>query len=374
MSTELVIGKQNSNISRSPYGPLGPFASPNQGRSLLSNDEFGRVLSFLGPIDLARSEIVCRNWDRFINYTGQWRQQCKTLLGVSTNEDLEKYRPKSPSSKGSLQMLVSSMIDGSVYESYIGKIGPVPRIPKEISLTRWNEADPCDPTKKIGTEYVWMYRPSHIEISVPRNSPLYLDGPDDANNPEAPRLIERTPEKAEGLLIRLAKKAMPVIKLKVPVTINNIEQLFKRPKIGNPSKYDLVWDKIVEQHGNKRIVAGWTCIKKEVIGRNLTYVQQLALANEKGVVPSDLATRILANCWGHVRSGEANVYPDGRNPLTLARTSTLTRCSQGNAWPTDCGAGGPSGLGVYSSDEGLIGFDLVGVGVALPAEVEAIGP
>ena len=369
MST-LIIGKQNSNLAPSAYGSLGPFASQKKAGSLCGND-FRHILSFLGPKDLARSEKVCRNWDRFINSTGQWKQQCKIQLDVSTDDELEKFRPRSLSYKGSVKLLVSSIIDDDVYKFYIGIVGPVPRIPEAISLSQWNVPDPCDPTKTIGTEYFWMYRPSHIEISVPENSPLYLNGPDDITKSDAPRLMERTPEKTEGLVIGLAKGAIPKIKLKVPVTINNIEELFKRPKIGNPSKYGYICKTIVKQHGNKRIKAGWTCIKKEVIGRGLSYPLQLKRAKEKEVVPSDLVTRILANCWRHTRSGKANVYLDGYNPYIFACTSTITYDSQGNNWPSGCGAGGPSGLDVLN--KALRNND-VGVAVELPAEVQAFGP
>jgi len=364
MST-LIIEKQNSNIVPSAYGSLGPFASQKKAKSLCGN-EFGHILSFLGPKDLARSEKVCLNWNRFINSTGQWKQQCKIQLGVSTNDELEKFRPKSLSYKGGVKLLVSSIIDDDVYKFYIGKVGPVPRIPEAISLSQWNVPDPCDPTKTIGTEYFWMYRPSHIEISVPENSPLYLNGPDDITKSDAPRLMERTPEKTEGLVIGLAKGAIPKIKLKVPVTINNIEELFKRPKTGNPSKYKSISNKIVEQHGNKRIEAGWTCIKKAVIGLDLPYVQQLELANKKGVVPSDLVTRILANCWGHIRSGKAKIYLDGQYPYTFARTSTLIRDSRDKNWSSGCGDGGPSGLSIICRS---LDNAFVGMGVELSAKV-----
>ena len=369
MTTELVIGDIGSNTSQSGYDHLESFACQNK-RISLSDDTFGYVLSFLGPHDLGCSEKVCRYWNGFIKSNKIWEQNCMILLGVSNYEDLEKYRPSSPSSKESVKRLVSQIIDPHVYSLYIGDVGPAPAIPNEISLTKWNEADPCDPTKKVGSGYFWMYRPSYIEISVSNKSPLYLDGPDDLSKPDAPKLMERAPEYTEGLLIRLAKKALPEIKIKVPMTINNFGQLFGHSKIGNRPKYNYITDALLEQHGNKRIKEGWACIKKEVIGRNLSYPEQLALADQTGVVLSDLATRILANLWNHARSGDAKTYLDRHDPSTFARTSTPF-VAEGNEFPSGCGDGGDSGLGVYTH---FFDNETVGLGVELPSEISVIGP
>lgn len=351
MSTNLIIGGQNSSANQPDYGYFGPFASQTEAIST-SSDAFSHILSFLEPKDLACSERVCRSWNRFIHSTDLWKRQCQIRLGIPAATDPKGYLPKCPSYKKSLQLISSSILDGSVYEFYIGKVGQVPRIPEEISLKKSNEPDPCDPTKTVGTEYVWMYCPPYIETDLKGFS---LDKPDDPNDLEAPKLIRRESENKV---------------LKVPVTINNIVELFKCPKTGNPSTYEYIWDKIIEQHGNKRIPAGWICMRKNVIGRNQSFARQQALAKESGVVIPQLLQRILFNFMEHVRSRRANVYPDGQYPYTFARTSTLT--PQGNDWPSGCGGGGPLGLRVndHSYD-----YDCVGVAVALPAEeVQAIGP
>jgi hypothetical protein len=100
-----------------------------------------------------------------------------------------------------------------------------------------------------------------------------------------------------------------------------------------------------------------------VIGRERPFAEQQALANTHGVVIPHLQERILFNFLEHARS-EANVYPDGQDPWTYARTSTITRDEQGDEWSSGCGAGGSSGLCVGS----IIGYVCVGVAVALPAE------
>ena len=97
--------------------------------------------------------------------------------------------------------------------------------------------------------------------------------------------------------------------------------------------------------------------------------QQQAAETEAGVGIPQLGHRILFN---FLRHAETNTYPDGQDPWTFARTSTLTVDSQGTAWPSGCGGGGPSGL--YVSRLFIGGHDDVGVAVALPAEVQAIGP
>ena len=112
-------------------------------------------------------------------------------------------------------------------------------------------------------------------------------------------------------------------------------------------------------------------MREGVIGRNLTFAQQQAAATAAGVVIPQLGHRILFNFLRHAEA-EANTYPDGRNPWTFARTSTLTVDSQGVAWPSGCGGGGPSGLHVNSHYFDVV-HDYVGVAVALPAEVQAIG-
>ena len=109
-------------------------------------------------------------------------------------------------------------------------------------------------------------------------------------------------------------------------------------------------------------------MRKDLIGRNLPFHEQQALANENGVIIPDLLQRILFNFLEHIGT---NIYPDGSDPWTYARTTTLIQDGHGNDWPSGCGAGGPSGLRVCGH---FFDYDYVGVGVALAAEVPAIGP
>lgn len=194
-----------------------------------------------------------------------------------------------------------------------------------------------------------------------------LDKPDDSNDLEAPQLIPRKEELVEAFVRKIGLGAQPKKQvLKVPVTINNIVKLFKRPKAGHSSTYSYIWERIVEEHGNERISPGWTCMRVGVIGRNLSFKQQKALASTNGVVLSELLPRILFNFLEHARS-ETNVYPDGQDPWTHARTSTSMLDSNGNAWLLGCGPGGPSGLGVSHR---IFDGGNVGVAVALPEEVQ----
>ncbi len=318
-------------------------------------DAFGRVLSFLGPKDLASLESVSKTFSQVIHLTHQWKKQCQIQLGLSPETDPEEYLPEGPSYKRRLGLMFANILDESVYERHMGKVGPVPRIPEEISLKKWNAPDPCDPSKKIGREYVWMYCSSYIETNAKGFS---LDKTEDPNDPEAPELIRR-----ESVLGVNSENTA----LKVPVTINNIVKLFKFPKTGNSSTYSSIWKSIVEQHGNKRIPAGWICMRRDVIGRALSFNQQQALAKERGVVLSELLPRILFNFLTHVRSKEVNVYPDGLAPLTYARTSTLTRDSGDRVCSSACGGGDPFGLLVCNARP--FGHGDVGVAVALPATV-----
>ena len=108
-------------------------------------------------------------------------------------------------------------------------------------------------------------------------------------------------------------------------------------------------------------------MREEVIGRHQTFNQQQAATTQAGVVIPQLGHRIL---FDFLRHAETNIYPDGQNPWTYARTSTLTIDPRGTAWPPACGGGGPSGLIV----DDRINRDEVGAAVALPAEVQAIAP
>jgi len=343
-----------------PTMPAGASGNAVQkGRQIpLKVCELYLVFNFLEPKDLGRLEQVSKTFEDAVGY--QWRSLCRMQLGLSPGPNLGPLLPAGLSPKASSLFLSKTILDEEVYRRHIGDVEPAPPISRLSFFNQRNQPDPCDPTKQIGSEYVLMYLPESVTIN---QSGVSLDKADDPNDSEAPRLIRR-----EGSSSGPGAQSENTT-LKVAVTINNIVELFKCPKTGNPSTFSYIWDQIVDQHGNKRIPAGWICMRRDVIGRNLPFAQQQALANEKGVVLSELLPRILFNFLAHVRSKKAGVYPDGQDPWTYARTSTITRDSGGTNWPSGCGAGGPSGLFVSS----FIVFDRVGVAVALPAEVQAIG-
>jgi hypothetical protein len=339
MSICLSIEKQNPYIDSSTYHCFAPFVSQTSVRPPGPN-KFSPVFAFLGLEDLGCSEKVCRTWQQFI-YATQWKSQCQVQLGFSPKMDPKQYLPN-PSYKKSLQLIFSDILGKSVYEHHLGKVGPGPSIPKEIFLN-WKKEDPCDPKKMIGKEYVLMYVPDYIEVT--HLDGFSLDKPDNPNDPEAPKLIKK-----EGFIDRCAKTVGLGAKsknkvLKIPMTINNIIELFKHPKPGKPSTYSYIWENITEQHGNKRIPAEWIYIRRCPVGRNLPFLQQEELAKEKKVIISSLQHRILFNFLEYVRIG---IYPDGQHPLTYVHTSTRTLDSQGNDWPSGCGGGeASSGLLIY---------------------------
>ena len=317
---------------------------------------FDAVLNYLGPKDLALGERICKSWRQFIAEENHWKKQCQWQLNISSHIDPQHYFPTSPSYKETLKLVLSRVFDAGTYRYYLrAEIGPVPRIPEAISLKKWNERDPCDLTKTIGESYVWMYSPQDIEVVADASFPYQLDKPNDTDG-EAPRLIPQ------------AKPETKV--LKVANTINNVEILFNHPKRGNPSKFSYISQLVHQQHGNKRFPSGWICMRKDVIGRNEDFAQQQTTAQTLRVVLHPLLYRINLNFLIHVSSGKANVYLDRQQPYTYARTSTIVLDEQGNAWPSGCGAGGPSGLIVHADD---LDPGSVGVAVALPAEVQGLG-
>lgn len=326
------------------YGDYGPFANNAKGLSLTA-DIFGYMLSFLKPNELAALESVCKNWERFINT--QWPKHCQIQMGLSSEINFTEYLP-CPSYKDSLKLIFSSILAEDVYRRYVGEIGPVPKIPEAISLKKWNEPDPCDKRTTIGKEYYWMYCPSYIEIE---REGVDLDKPDDPNDPEAPRLIQADQSEKKTL--------------KVAVTINNIIEVFKHPKTGNPANCEKIWDQITSQHGNKRLASGWIPMRWKVVGRTLTFPEHQTFAKKHGVTPSQLGHRMLFNFLCKARY---NVYPDGVNPRTYALTDTLTYDEQNNPWVSLCGIGGPSGLWVGRF---LMGCSNIGAAMTLPVEVQA---
>ncbi|HSX14212.1 MAG TPA: hypothetical protein VLE96_07330 [Chlamydiales bacterium] len=336
-----------------PADPVGG-AEQNRRRLPLKGSELYHVFSFLEPKDLGRLERVNTVFEDAVGY--QWRSRCRELLSLPIGADLNPFLPEDLSVKTSVLLLSNNVFDERVYDRHIGDVEPALLASqiKSIFLKNCNKPDPCDPTKKIGTEYVLMYIPEYITIN--RNG-VSLDKADDPNNAEAPRLIQ-TAANSEGVQSENTT-------LKVAVTINNLRELFQEPKIGHPSTYSYIGDQIANQHGNKRVPAQWVCMRKDVIGRKLTFNQQLELAREKEVVPTELLPRILFNFLISVRAANVNTYQDGRNPWTIVRTQTLTNDSNGNSRSSGCGGGGPSGLRVCN-DFIDIGNDNVGVAVALP--------
>jgi len=287
------------------------FASPNVS---LRNDEFNHVLSFLGVKKLGSLERVCQSWKRFIRETDLlWKKQCQYLFNIDEKVDPRVYLPECSSYKDGIKKVFSRILNEDTYRYYLGaEIGPVPRIPEDISLKRFNEPDPCEKNETIGDNYFWMYCPPEIEMAFPKEARLYLDKPDDSNDEEAPRLkrskveLEITSEK---------------ITLKVPNTINNLGKIFKYPKHGKPSGYDFIWDRIVKQHGHKRTQGQWICMRKEMMWDGLSFSEQQKNAENAGVDIPPLIHRIIFNFLIHVISGS---FPDAHRPFaTFSRTSTI---------------------------------------------------
>jgi len=127
-------------------------------------------------------------------------------------------------------------------------------------------------------------------------------------------------------------------------------------------------------------------MRKNVIFRNLPFAEQQELVSVMGgaggVVLSELMPRILFNYLEHARSGTANSYPDGQNPMTFARTSSFfiqwhDPASTHARFPfpdfLGCGYGTSEGLRVepVQTDPS---HPAIGVAVTLSPEVRVIDP
>lgn len=368
MSTNLKIETQNPSIVT--YGRFGPFASQLQKR-FLASIEFSLVLSFFGPKDIARFENVCSDWTRCIHATHQWKKHCQTKARIHTL-DPKRYLPAGLSYKEMFLLLCSRIFDESLYESYLcAKVGPVPPIPEEISVSRWLDPDPCEKNTTMGEQGVWMYLPPYLDITIPGDSPWFLDS-------------AKPPQLLDGRIVTWNREE-PKTKsknqvLRVPITINNFRALMKRANRGDPCN---IWPQISWQHGNTRIVKGWIWMRRYPVKIGLSFIKQQDFVNKRRVAIPDLPSRIWFNVFEHAQSGE---YPDGKNPVTYARTSTLTRGWQGTYWPTGCGQGHSNKNTKYLNhlDSSLFNyaftglriqyysrkfdFSLVGVAVSLPVK------
>ena len=101
-------------------------------------------------------------------------------------------------------------------------------------------------------------------------------------------------------------------------------------------------------------------MRKRVVGRNLAFSEQQALAARYGVGISALQPRILFNFLEHSRSAQ---YPDG--PDIFARTSTLTPGLERNDLMSGCGNGDFGGLNVYNSYAHAVDFRNATYGAAV---------
>ena len=294
------------------------------------DDALDLVFRFLDPEDLGPTALTCKRFNTIIHETGQWKRQCEKALGVPDIDAMPGF-PSSLTYKGKMERISSWIASGGffgrrAYEDLLNvEVKLAPPIPANI-FERLENPDPFEPTKTIRENYALMYRPSSVKT--------------------------RSGE--------------------VDLTIKSLRTLMQCAGRGDPYGR-FISLKILDQHGDKTMPEGWTLMRKAVVGRDLTFAEQQSLKNRVGAgatIP-ELLPRLVYNALAHAHSGEAKIYPDGQKPWTYARTSTLTLDEQGNAWTSACGAGGPSGLRV---NNGFIVDDVVGVAVALPAEVQAIGP
>jgi hypothetical protein len=363
------------------------------------------ILGFLGPQDLRIAEVVCRDWRTCVHLTNQWEKQCKYKLGLADKTNSKNYLPEGQSYKEIFRLISPRIHDRAFYRRYIGDIGPIPQIPEEISPKNWYLPDRCDQSKKIGEEYVWVPFPSHVTITVPEDSALHLNGPDDPANPEAPRLILQ--EDDPSFLALSKDSAVDPIRvqsrnkvLKVPVTLNNLDTVMSilswrrncEEKIRNtlPKNYNYTLSlpyvncgrDVTKQHGNKRMVAGWGCMRKNVTEKNRTLVQQQTSAADARVQLTNLLRRVWFNIFEHANSCRTHarrnrcihnnfgVYAD--NPsFTFARTSTLIRDNEGNLRHSTCGGRDEQlDFETYGDSYGGAADDEVGIAVELSGEVE----
>lgn len=317
---------------------------PNAQGTDLCLDAFVHILSFLPLKQHGPLESVCTLWKTIIDE--YWQNQCQIQLGISSKTDPKAYLPCN-TYKESFWLISPSILGAVVYRRYVGETSLISPIPKD-AFKRWSEKDPCDEMTTIGKEYVWMYCPSYIEIDQEGFS---LNKPDNPEDPIAPCLIRNSNIDAQS-----ENKT-----LKVPVTLYNVAMLFAYSKTSAPTGY-FFNPAILDKHGSTRVSAEWICMRKNVIGKNLTFHDQLKFCQEKKVIIVSLIHRMLFNFLEHARS---NVYPDGKVSTTWTRTSTLIYDNDNRYKSTYCGVAGNS----VSAHAGSLHYrgEETAVGVRLPS-------
>ncbi len=181
--------------------------------------------------------------------------------------------------------------------------------------------------------------------------------------PRLPRRAYGDLDKYGGLLTFIPEK-VKVIENGKEVLLDNLEvigKLVENPKKGNKTGYVISWQPAITER-RKLEKPHWVWIKKEVIGRNNTDIQQQELVSkeENKMIPganiSGLIDTAISVFMEYVRSGERNFVwdPPVNGQRTYVRVNERTM--------GDCLLLGfdPSGLRVQGGGDG-VGVDYIAV-------------
>ncbi|HSW87230.1 MAG TPA: F-box-like domain-containing protein [Rhabdochlamydiaceae bacterium] len=317
----------------------------------MRENEFDLVLSFMEPKDLVCSEKVCRSWNKFIKATEQWKKQCQKRLNLPNHIDPNNFLPEKWNYKLGAWFGSPKVFDAKIYRDYLGAdVGIVPPIPKKIALERSVEPDPCDDNKKIGQNYVWLYRPKSFKIS---SDVFYLDKPEDPNEEDAPLIVKKEDGKFDQMEV-----------LEVYNTISNVEKLFKNPRKGKSLGYEYIHSDVVYYHGSKRSTSEWICMREDVIGKKLHFLEQLEIAKIKGVIVASLLDRINYTFFKRISSKILSDELQG----TFARTSPLYFKHYRHPWEAYSVGSFSGGLDIRCPFD----HDQIGAAVALPNDIKEL--
>ncbi len=168
---------------------------------------------------------------------------------------------------------------------------------------------------------------------------------------DAPMAMEK-----EGALLTFIPEKVKTIENGNEVLLDNLEVIGKlvgNPKNGNKTGYTQdSWPEVISEK-RKQEKPHWVWIKKEVIGRNKTYVQQQKLvSNEEnkkvpGAKISDLIDTAISVFMEYVRSGEQIFVWDP--PVNGQRT--WVRVNEQTGWWRISLGFAPSGLDVSPNDD-----------------------
>ena len=327
---------------------------PSVSKVLELPDTLLPIVELLGVADLESSALVCKLW-RNVTHQLIWEKRSKEEgipLVAGTKRDREE----------DFKFLYPITLNGKTIQQYFGRVdGEIPDIDAAKFNTLVTQDDPWQAGIKRHHTFEVIVSPAHI--IRPYDQALFnmlakegdlaeilpTTGSNNIQEMRIPFGLKNRTLLAKYLFAKHANG--PVIKYLSP------ELMFKFFSEPNPSNLTLTKTALY-------------IMRKEVIGRDLSYVDQQKLVKTHHLEITPLDIRLLSNTVGILKFGTC---PDTEIPAkTYARTSTLVQYSYDNRdCPMVIGGFVPAiGLDVSTDYFSANAHNYDGVATGIPAEVQ----